>query len=116
MSKKKDVGTKRGIIYHETGSIEDAPWHLPSVGWKVTLSSQSKKIKEGYQADNGWGHDRTIQIHHSLLLSSNGLTEKHCKEFMGVYFLDGHFSNGKPVYKNENTEYCLHWMNSWMVS
>ena len=62
MSKKEDVGTKKGVFYHTTGDIEHKIQDLPSDGWKVDLSNQSQEIQEEYQADNGWAYDKTFQV------------------------------------------------------
>ena len=52
-----------------------------------------------------------------LLITSNGIAKTFQPGSLGYYVIGEGFSNGKPIYKHEENEYCLHWnQNSyWTV-
>lgn len=59
-----------------------------------------------------------------MQLSSEGPAKKFQKECLGIFELDGGFSNGKPTYKHQTNERYLHWappslttpISRWSVS
>ena len=53
-----------------------------------------------------------------LLVQSDGPAKVFQAESLGIYNLDGGFSNGKPTYKHALHDRYIHWSlgSHWMVS